>query len=592
MKVDRRTAIKSGLAAGVLGLSGISTRTAEGSTADGRGGYKEYIEKGQLKFWLETSMNRVYPNSAPGGLRKLRLVAAKNERISFQAGFRNLSTDSAIVKCELVDDAPFQTRVRRVGFVPVMQMNTYTPKEDLEGIGHIPGLCPDVLYPEQQTQIGPDSNGVFWVSVHVPEQIEAGKYTFSVKLTLENRYGYVSYTNPETVSVSFPVEIDVKSLVIKPRENFPVTNWVSIDSIWRYHEIEPCGEKFFQLADKYVENLVTHGNNVVYTPMWNTRHELLSQPAQLLKVKKDGDNYEFDFTDVRKWVRFALKHGAEYIEWPHFFTPSPESGKHPQRIYERSEGAVGELLWAPDINATSDIYRNFLTQFIPVFKSFLEEEDILEMSLFHCADEPDGERQIEDYKRARALLREFAPWMTVMDALSDTTYALEKIVDNPIPLIETAPQFKAAGLDTWVYFCCGPRQGYLQRLLDTPLPKIRMNGFLFYKLEAKGFLHWGYCYWYKFCTDEIANPFLFDNVTGAWPGNPFGDTHVVYPGENGPLDSIRWEIFAEGLQDYALLQSAGIKPDDPLLSPIKDYANFPKTEEWMKEARRKILEKY
>jgi len=222
----------------------------------------------------------------------------------------------------------------------------------------------------------------------------------------------------------------------------------------------------------------------------------------------------------------------------------------------------------------------------------LEVENVLDKSFFHCSDESDGEAQIEGYKKARALLREFAPWMTVMDALSDTTYAVQKIVDNPIPLIETAPDFKEAGLDTWVYFCCGPRAGYLQRLLDTPLPKIRMNGFLFYKLEAKGFLHWGYCYWYKFCTDEIANPFLFDNITGAWPGNPFGDTHVVYPGEDGPLDSLRWEIFAEGLQDYALLQSAGIQPDDPLLSEIHDYANFPKSEAWMQETRRKILERF
>jgi len=592
MKVDRRTAIKSGLAAGVLGLSGISTRAAEGSETDAKGSTKEYIEKDQLKFWLETSMNRVYPNTAPGGLKKLSLIAAKNERISFQACVRNLSTDSAIVKCEVIDGGPFQTTVRRVGFVPVMQLNTYTPKEDLEGIGYIPGLCPDPLYPEQQTHVGPESNGIFWMTVNIPEHLEAGKHTFSVKLTLENRYGYVGYTNPEAVSVSFPVEIDVKSLVIKPRENFPVTNWISIDSIWRYYEIEPCGQRFWELADKYIENLVTHGNNVMYTPIWNIRHELLSQPAQLLKVKKVGNDYEFDFSDVRKWVRLALGHGAEHIEWPHFFTPAPESGKHPQRIYERAEGAVGEILWPPDTAATSDVYVNFLKQFIPEFKAFLEEEDILHKSFFHCADEPDGEQQIGDYKRARALLQEFAPWMTVMDALSDTTYAVEKVVDNPIPSIETALNFKAAGLDTWVYFCCGPRQDFLQRLQDTPLPKIRMNGFLFYKLEATGFLHWGYCYWYKFCTDEMANPFIFDNVNGAWPGCPFGDTHVVYPGENGPLDSIRWEIFAEGLQDYALLQSAGIKRDDPLLSEITDYAHFPKTEEWMKETRRKILAKF
>ena len=52
---------------------------------------------------------------------------------------------------------------------------------------------------------------------------------------------------------------------------------------------------------------------------------------------------------------------------------------------------------------------------------------------------------------------------------------------------------------------------------------------------------------------------------------------MIYPGKDGPIDSIRWEVFAESLQDYAILQTAGIKPDDPLLAPLKSYADFPKT---------------
>ena len=77
-----------------------------------------------------------------------------------------------------------------------------------------------------------------------------------------------------------------------------------------------------------------------------------------------------------------------------------------------------------------------------------------------------------------------------------------------------------------------------------------------------------------------------------WPILPIGDPFVVYPGNDGPLDSIRWENFAEGLQDYALLQSANIKPDDPLLAEIKGYADFPKTEEWYTNFRRKLLEQF
>lgn len=589
--MKRRTAIKNGLALTTFTFWGTPFKSIA-AKANINPDTLSYDASSQLQFWLETSLRRVYPNSQPGEEKTLKIIAAKNERISFQACVRNFSTDSAMVKCEIIENSNFASRVRRVGHVPMIQLNTYTPKNELEGIGHIPGLCPDPLFEDDQVHIGPESNGVFWITLQIPENFESGEYTFYVKYTLINRFSYVGFTNLESISISLPVVIDVRSLVIQPRKNFPVTNWISIDSIWEYYKIEPCGDRFWELADKFIENMVSHGNNAVYTPIWNNRHELLIRPAQLLRVKKiDNESFEIDFTDVRKWVRLALKHGAEYIEWTHFFTPAPESGKYPQRIYEKGEGAVGEILWPPNTSATSNAYRSFLSQFIPKFKTFLEEEGIFDKSLFHCADEPDGEVQIEDYKKARALLLEFAPWMKVMDALSDTKYATQKIVDNPIPSIQTALDFKAAKLDTWVYFCCGPRDGYLQRLLDTPLSKIRMCGLLFYKLGATGFLHWGYSYWFKFCTSEISNPFVFPDIM-HWPGLPIGDPFVVYPGSDGPLDSIRWENFAEGLQDYALLQSADIKPDDPLLAEIKDYANFPKTEDWYINFKKKLLEKF
>ena len=63
----------------------------------------------------------------------------------------------------------------------------------------------------------------------------------------------------------------------------------------------------------------------------------------------------------------------------------------------------------------------------------------------------------------------------------------------------------------------------------------------------------------------------------------------VYPGQDGPLDSIRWEVFAESLQDYALLQSAGVDKDDPMFADLKDYDDFPKIEDWIKAARERVL---
>ena len=590
--MNRREALKAIASTGALGVLGLHAPAVAAAAEAAGDAHAQSIERNGVEFWLETSLKRIYPNSPPGSAQPLQLLAARNQKLSFQVCFANHQTNSIRMRCEVTGlPRDWKSRVRRVGFVPLRNLNTHTPADELEGIGQIPGLCPDPLFLEVTAHVGPKSNGVFWISLAVPETSATGVHPVTVKLTLEDAFSYTDWTHPEPWSVELTAAVEVSPLVIRPRTDFPVTQWISADSIWEWYKIEPCSERFWELARAYITDVVSHNVDVIYTPLINNRHEILKRPAQLLRVKRVGtDRYEFDFTDVRKWVRIAIDSGASYVEWPHFFTPAPTSGKHPQRIYERDSGGIGKLLWPPETSATGDTYRAFLQQFIPQFKAFLEQEGVLEKSLFHCADEPDGDTQMADYRKARALLKEVAPWMKVMDAMSDPRFATERLSDMPVPSIATAPAFTAANCPAWVYFCCGPRERYLQRLLDTPLSKIRMSGWLFYRLGAKGFLHWGHNYWFQFCTDQIGNPFD-DAAVGAWPGLPAGDPFVVYPGKDGPLDSIRWEVFAESLQDYAILQSAGIEPDDPLLAEIKDYREFPKSEAWHRRAMEKVLKR-
>lgn len=546
------------------------------------------IEQGGLQAWTESSLKRVYPTSSPGSGAPRQLTAARNSQISYQVCFRHAKDCSVRVRAKVEAPSGWSAQIRRVGFVPVQQLETDVPLDEIEGIGHVPGLVPDPLYPEETANIGPEANGVFWITVKVPRDATVGLHPLTTTLIAEDEFRFPGWTGAKPHSLTLPVEVDVRPLVLEPRKDFPVTHWISIDSIWEYYKIEPFSERFWELADAYIADLVAHNLNVLYSPVFNARHEVLVRPAQLLRIRRQGaDKYEMDFSDVRRWIQLAKKHGVEHLEWTHFFTPAPTSGRHPQRIYERWD-AFGPLLWPTDTLAESKEYRSFLEQFIPQFKQVLEEESVLDRSLFHCADEPDGDVQLADYRKARQMLRDLAPWMKVIDAMSDPQYATSGLCETPIPSIATAPLFMAANCPAWVYFCCGPRGRYLQRFLDTPLPKLRMAGWLFYHLKARGFLHWGHNYWFVFCTGTPTNPFI-DAAVSAWPGMPHGDAFVVYPGDKGPIDSIRWEVFAESLQDYAMLQSAGISPDDPLFAELKSYEIFPKSEKWLNDSLAQIL---
>lgn len=257
------------------------------------------------------------------------------------------------------------------------------------------------------------------------------------------------------------------------------------------------------------------------------------------------------------------------------------------RVYE-GQGRNESLLWPPETPAAGEVYRNFLTQFLPELKAFCAKEKILTASYFHVSDEPHGDVARENYVKARALLKELAPWLQVMDALSEIEYGRNKLADMPIPVISTALDFVGEGIPCWCYYCCGPRGPYLNRLLDTPLAKIRMNGWLFYRWPFQGFLHWGYNYWYQSQTKILLDPFtVLDG--GTWPVWSYGDTFLVYPGEQGPIDSLRHEAFADSLQEYALLQTLGIDRKNRLLASLKSFQDFPKTEAWILKTRKALF---
>ncbi len=526
-------------------------------------------------FWLESSLKRVFPSTQASERGMVEITAARGERVSLQACVRNPS--SRDMRASLSVEAPDEPRVqvRRVGFVPMAHHNTDDDPE-YDGIGHIPGLVPDPLYPESTAVLGPYESAAFWVTIDVPGDVSPGTREISLRFSV----------NDEPAAELF-ARLDVKPMVVEPLKGFPVAHWFYADALCDWYKLDPYEEALWPIIESYMRDNVDHFGTCQYVPLFTPPTDGVKRPHQLLKVTSPSAGvYAFDFGDVRRWVKLADSLGAQYFEWTHLFTQW--GVKHAIRVY-RDNLDPDSLLWSPETPATSDTYRAFLSQFLPRFKLFLEGEGLMERSIFHVSDEPHGDEHLENYRAARAMLAELAPWMNVADALSDIRYGREHVTDMPIASIGHAKEFVDEGIPSYAYFCCGPRGKYLNRLMDTPLPKIRMAGWLLHRLKALGFLHWGYNYWYKRQTQQMIDPFT-EQSGAAWPGWAYGDPFVVYPGPDGPIDSLRWEVWAESLRDLALLRSAGIDPDDEMLSDIRDYNDFPKTEEWIAQKRARILE--
>ncbi len=528
--------------------------------------------------WVSSSTRRLYPETRPPRKAVERtLDVAQNERFSFQVAVRHAGADPVQVHAEIQAPYGWAIRVRTVGYVPVRHLNLPIPpsQRDCEGMGHVPGYVPDPLFHEQSLLLPPRETHAFWVTGQPGGEVKPGTYELTV--TVRSARG-----EPRT----HRIPVRVHTLVLKPRSAFSVTHWFYADALIDWYRTDLFDHRFWRFLVAYVRNMVEHEQDTLLVPVFTPPLDGVKRPTQLLRVTRTGkDRYRFDWQDVRRYIRTARRCGIRNFEWCPFFTQW--GAQYAIRIYE-GQGRAERLLWPPETSATSPTYRRFLAQFLPALHDFLCAEKILRVSFFHVSDEPHGETHRINYKKARGMLAELAPWMKVMDALSEIGYGREALTDMPIAIIHKALDFARERIPSWCYYCCEPRGPFLNRLLDTPLAKIAMHGFLFYRWPFRGFLNWGYNYWYRSQTRQLIDPFTVQDGA-VWPKWPYGDPFVVYPGPEGPLDSIRWEVLAEGLQDYRLLQTSGIPRNGLLLRAIQSFADFPKTEQWRQQARAAIF---
>lgn len=527
------------------------------------------------QMWLSTSLKRQFPRSNASATHALIIPAARGERVSFQACLRVDGVEP--IEAEVLATSPdgLRVHVRRVGLVPMPRHNTETSPEELDGAGHVPGYVPDPLYTDAVALIPPGVTNAWWISVYVPRAIDPGPKRITLEYHLAGR-------KAKTAEAA----VQASDVVLARRSDLHVTHWFYADALCDWYGVEPFDRRFWPICRTYMVDYAAHGLDTIYVPVFTPPLDGVKRPTQLLDVRRTGrDRYIFGWRQVKRWIDLARTCGIRYFEWTHLFTQW--GCEHAIRIYEKRDGADCPL-WRPSTGATSPTYRRFLEQFLPALHRFLAAEKLLRRSYFHVSDEPHGDEHLVNYRKARAMLKDIAPWMKVMDALSEIQYGREGLADIPIPSIYVTKQYAYEGIPSWTYFCCGPRGPYLQRLLDTPLAKVRMAGWLFYRFGVGGFLHWGYNYWYKRQTRQLIDPFTVTDGLG-WPDWAHGDTFQVYPGPNGPIDSIRWEVFAESLQDYALLQTLGVDPTGPVLSELKDFHIFPKDERWLLDTRARLL---
>ncbi len=514
-----------------------------------------------FRMRLLSSLHRVFPAFCPDA-QITRLSAAANEPLSFQAAFRleGEMPKSTMVNVRSECALPLSTYL--VGYVPVL----HTDSKDF-GECPPPGLFPDMLLPKQtnpelvregapwgakyyekgeETLINAanDSWQAVWFTINEDGKELKGGY-YPVKIRFEE-------AATRTVLAQAELEVEILPVALVPQK-LMYTNWFHCDCLADIYEVEVFSDRFFEIFAKHVRAAAKNGMNMLLTPAFtpplDTPIHAERMTVQLVKVTKDQDSYSFDFSLLKRYLDIARSAGIEYFEHSHLFTQW--GAKAAPKIVAVENGEEKQIFgW--DTDATGPEYRDFVRAYLTAVTAFLTEQGLKGKILFHISDEP-GTGMQDAYAKAKEIVGDLLDGFMVGDALSHYEFYEKDLVQTPICVTSTIDSFLGRCDDLWAYYTGGQYQnGLSNRILICPSERNRILGTELYANHIKGFLHWGYNYYYDMLSHGLYDP----RTNPCGYNNHAGTSYCVYPGRNGEaIQSIRQKVFGEGINDYRALQT-------------------------------------
>lgn len=400
-----------------------------------------------------------------------------------------------------------------VGYIP---MPKNTPRSEGIRIREAPCDVPDPLLAHRSIDLAAEQTQPVWITVFVPKDAPAGTYRGDIIFEAD---GW---------QTAVPLVLEVYDFTVPDARHLWVTNWFNLWNIARAHQVEMWSEEFWAVLKKYARNMAEHRQNVVLVP-WN-----------IVDVYKEADgSLSFDFARFDRFVELFIEAGVVgQLEIGHVGRGEKGWGTP----FVLSEVGAVERQSGKRIRLSPE---EGLRPLLTALENHLAERGWLERSMIHVADEPIL-TNLDSWKRASQFVREAAPRIRRIEAIE--TIALEGYLEIWVPQLSHFERWRQAYEarrkhgEFWYYICVNPHGSiYPNRFLDYPLTAVRVLHWINFTEKLYGYLHWGWNFWGE---DPFGPP--TDRL-------PPGDTHIVYPGPDGPLNSIRWEIQRESIEDFEYL---------------------------------------
>lgn len=489
--------------------------------------------EGPLAVWPVDPHVKVFRDAVPGGdARAVTLRAARNEYEPGQIAIRAPQALQGVrVELSPLSHADGKSAIgvehlswNFVGFIPLTKN---TRGSEAIRVREAPCEVPDPLLEDRTMDLAGGMAQPVWLTVHVPKEAAPGLYRGQVAVVAGS------------ARATLPIELAVDPFTLPDERHVLVTNWFNLNNIAASHKVEIWSEPYWSMLERYARNMAAHRQNVVLAP-WT-----------LIEVAREADGkLAFDYARFDRFIELFQRAGmADRIEIGHVGGGKSGWGS------EFQLNSVQALDRKTGQRVTLGVEEG-LMPLLADLEKHLDQRGWLARSMIHVGDEPIL-TNLASWRKISDEVRRAAPRLRRIEAIEtiDCSGALEVWVPQLIHFDRWRDAYEARRKDGefWFYICCNPYGNvYPNRFLDYPLSRVRVLHWMNFSEDLAGYLHWGLNFWGK-------DPF-------GTPGDrlPPGDTHVIYPGSQGPLDSIRWEIQRESLEDFEYLhllveQTAALK---------------------------------
>ena len=524
-----------------------------------------------VKMKIISSLEKIYHGDKVPTNTLSYFSMLKNEKKSFQIAIESEHE----LEAEFILSSPFDnTKIYSVEHIksdfPMNKTGTddyYRFSED--------GYYPDLLLPVEKNVKINKGITVFWVEVTSSSK-NIGENTFDITLVKNN-----------TVVADTSLKIEIIDCELD-FNNFVYTNWFHSDCLMSYYGFDAFSDEYWRVTENFLKTANEYGMNCVLTPIFtpplDTEIGQERPTVQLVDVSFINGVYSFNFDKLTKWIEMAKRCGITHFEMAHFFTQW--GARHAPKIMATVDGEYKKIFgW--ETKAASKEYKKFLTDFSVEFKKYLEENNLKDNVLIHVSDEPNFS-MLFSYAKASKLTHKLYKDYKVVDALSDVWFYKLGIVSNPIPSNDHIHNFLGKGKDLWTYYCSAQNKKYVSnRFFCNDSIRTRVIGYQMYKFGIKGFLHWGYNFYYTQLSKAVIDPYKVSDAGGKFPS---GDSYVVYPAQDGTAyHSIRLKVFFDALQDMAALNTLEkLTNKQECLKIIEEngkhsitFTDYPHDDEWL-----------